>query len=33
MVWYIVSVYGMVHHWCIEYGTSLVYMVRYIVGF
>ena len=32
MVWYIVSVYGMVHRWCIWYGTSLVYRVWYIVG-
>ena len=25
-------VHGMVHRWCIWYGTSLVYMVWYIVG-
>ena len=31
MVWYIVSIYGMVHFWCIGYGISLAYMVWYIV--
>ena len=33
MVRYIVGLYGMVSHWCLGYGTSLVYMVRYIVDF
>ena len=31
MVWYIVSVYSVVHCWRIGYGISLVYMVWYIV--
>ena len=32
MVWYIVGLYGMVHHWFIWYA-SLVYMKWYIVDF
>ena len=32
LVWYIVGVQGMVHHWFIWYGTSLVFRVWYIVG-
>ena len=31
MVWYIVSVYGMVHCWRIGYGILLAYRVWYIV--
>ena len=31
MVWYIVSVYSVVHCWRIGYGILLVYMVWYIV--
>ena len=33
IVRYIVGLFSMEHQWCIEYGTSLVYMVRYIVDF
>ena len=33
MVRYIVGLYGMVSRWCLGYGTSLVYMVWYIVVF
>ena len=33
IVRYIVGLFSMEHRWCIEYGTSLVYMVRYIVDF
>ena len=33
MVRYIVGLYGMVSRWCLGYGTSLVYMVWYIVDF
>ena len=41
MVWYIiglygmvhVGLYGMVHRWFLWYGTSLISMVWYIVGF
>ena len=33
MVRYIVGLFGMVHRWCIGYGSSLVYMVWYLVDF
>ena len=32
MVRYIVGLFGMVHRWCIWYGTQLIFMVRCIVG-
>ena len=33
MVRYFVGLYGMASLWCLGYGTSLVYMVWYIVDF
>ena len=33
MVRYIVGLYSMVSRWCLGYGTSLVYMVWYILYF